>query len=105
MIPDAQPPPSFQPQLPPLSVPSPAAAAAPPTPQQPDLITRYNLASKVSSREASNGSSPADEGAPASASSWSDNKGERQELLKKRREEMILRARRKMEEKERQEAQ
>ncbi|KAL9608602.1 MAG: hypothetical protein Q9167_006576, partial [Letrouitia subvulpina] len=39
-------------------------------------------------------------GAPK-AQAWSQNKIERQALLQKRREEMVLNARRKMEEKER----
>ncbi|KAF2636796.1 hypothetical protein P280DRAFT_141303 [Massarina eburnea CBS 473.64] len=62
--------------------------------EQPDLITRYNLASKISK-------------APESASeeqskskAWSQDRNERQSNLQKRREEMILAARRKLEEKE-----
>ncbi|KAJ9669730.1 hypothetical protein H2201_000115 [Coniosporium apollinis] len=101
------PPPSFQPQLPPLSSTStgarPGAAAVKPKPSHPDLITRYNLSSKV-------GSSAATEALPAGASAgantgkkpaWSQNKNERQQLLQRRREEMILAARRKMEERDR----
>ena len=84
--------------MPPVAVPSQAGAAEPPKPQQPDLITRYNLASRLSAKEpfesASNGSS-------ATKSSWSNNKEERQELLRRRREEMILKARRKLESEER----
>ncbi len=91
-----QPPPSFQPPLPPTSAPT--QPAAPPRPPQPDLITRYNLASKVSAEKTSDsGSNYASTKAP----SWSSNKEERQDLLKRRREEMILKARRKMEEKDR----
>ena len=65
-----------------------------------DLITRYNLGSKISSPP----STPSEEGSEMSGSpqaqSWSNNKNERQALLKRRREEMILNARRKLEEKE-----
>ncbi|EON66115.1 hypothetical protein W97_05358 [Coniosporium apollinis CBS 100218] len=90
------PPPSFQPQLPPLSSTStgarPGAAAVKPKPSHPDLITRYNLSSKV-------GSSASIEPSPKPA--WSQNKNERQQLLQRRREEMILAARRKMEERDR----
>lgn len=62
-----------------------------------NLITRYNLGSRISS------SFSEDSGASGSAQTqtWSNNKNERQALLKKRREEMILNARRKLEEKER----
>lgn len=84
-----QPPPSFQPQLPPVS--APARPDAPPKPPPIDLIKRYNLESKVKGKMA--------EEVPAEAPSWSNSKEERQELLRKRREEMILKARRKMEEK------
>ncbi|KAK3688574.1 CUE domain-containing protein [Podospora appendiculata] len=70
-------------------------------PPQPDLITRYNLKDKV-------GAAAAEEEVPASGSSgaaagqgrakgWSQNKDERQSLLQKRRDQMILDARRKME--------
>ncbi len=91
-----QPPPSFQPSLPPTSAPT--QPAAPPRPPQPDLITRYNLASKVSAENTSDSGS---DYASTKAPSWSSNKEERQDLLKRRREEMILKARRKMEEKDR----
>ncbi|KAL8830301.1 MAG: hypothetical protein Q9191_001510 [Dirinaria sp. TL-2023a] len=89
------PPPSFQPQLPPLSNP-PAAAASPVKPSLPDLITRYNLKSKISDSNELEG-----EGASVKGPVWSNNRDERQELLKQRREEMILKARRRMEDKER----
>lgn len=97
------PPPSFQPQLLPLSNPSIAAATPPVKPSQPDLITRYNLGSKVSNHNETEGS-PSGEGAPVNQPVWSNNRDERQELLKRRREEMILKARRKMEDKERRSA-
>ncbi|CAI4210717.1 unnamed protein product [Parascedosporium putredinis] len=64
-------------------------AKQPERPKQPDLITRYNLQNKVTS-ESSADMDKKKEG-------WSSNKDERQALLKKRRDEMILAARRKME--------
>jgi len=68
-------------------------------PVQPDLITRYKLQNRladgtVSGSEAeSTGSSPGS----GKTKAWSSNRDERQSLLQKRRDEMILEARRKME--------
>lgn len=63
-----------------------------------DLIARYNLASKISTQP----STSKDAGISVSQTqSWSNNKNERQALLRRRREEMILNARRKLEEKDR----
>ena len=65
-----------------------------------DLRTRYNLGSRISSQP----STPTDDsgvGGSPQTESWSNNKNERQLSLKRRREEMILNARRKLEEKER----
>jgi coupling of ubiquitin conjugation to ER degradation protein 1 len=63
-------------------------------PAAPDLITRYNLQEKLAS-------SPAEPQEPEStkpgSKGWSANKDERQSLLQKRRDQMILEARRKME--------
>lgn len=59
-------------------------------PAQPNLIQRYNLQEQVAQQ---NGQDSA-EGA---AKKWSTNKDERQSLLQKRRDEMILAARKKME--------
>lgn len=64
-------------------------------PTHPDLITRYNLASRIGEPSAGR------DGEVATAPLWSSNKNERQALLQRRREEMVLNARRKMEEKER----
>jgi coupling of ubiquitin conjugation to ER degradation protein 1 len=97
-----QPPITFQPPPPPGN---PAAAASasnggaaqgqaaqaakqPEKPAQPDLITRYKLSDKV-------GQADADE--DALKKGWSNNRDERQSLLQKRRDQMILEARRKME--------
>ncbi|KAL5119175.1 hypothetical protein ACEQ8H_002883 [Pleosporales sp. CAS-2024a] len=56
----------------------------------PDLITRYNLSSKIHAPE-----EPGQDEAPKKA--WSADRNERQMNLQKRREDMILAARRKME--------
>lgn len=93
------PPQTFQPPLPvAASSSSTSAAGSKPgivKPPQPDLITRYNLTSKIASEnetveDAENSNSNI--GKPA----WSQNKSERQALLQRRREEMILAARKKM---------
>ena len=88
------PPPSFQPPLP--------AQAAPVAPSatgvgkgQPDLITRYGLQGRIN-----------DKGKEAVRSeeqkrmAWTSDKAARAEGLKRRREEMVLEARRKMLEKD-----
>ncbi|KAF2455094.1 hypothetical protein BDY21DRAFT_290299 [Lineolata rhizophorae] len=102
------PPPSFQPAQPapaPRSRPAqPSTSRSPPPPVHPDLITRYNLAAKIREQGAASGSMPAAAEAEFGAAQrlgWSTNKDERQALLRKRREDMILAARRKMEEKDR----
>lgn len=66
----------------PTSQPKPAAESA-----HPDLITRYNLRDKLNapSNESENGKG------------WSSKPEERQSLLQRRRDQMILEARRKME--------
>lgn len=87
------PPVTFQPPPPPSSPTPPAQtsiAKAPSKPAEPDLITRYNLQSKVSGG--------ADEAADGKKG-WSSNRDERQTALQRRRDEMILAARKKMEEK------
>jgi coupling of ubiquitin conjugation to ER degradation protein 1 len=69
-------------------------------PQHPDLITRYNLNERLSSSSDPR-TADDDEAQPESGRTprraWSANKAERQALLQKRRDEMILAARRKME--------
>ncbi|CAO2652930.1 Nn.00g023410.m01.CDS01 [Neocucurbitaria sp. VM-36] len=72
----------------------PVRAAMPAKPVHPDLITRYNLSTKLAQP-----SQPAEEEKPK-AKSWSQDRNERQANLQRRREEMILAARRKLEEKE-----
>jgi len=93
------PPPTFQPPLPASTSSSFTSTAenkpATPKPSQPDLITRYNLSAKIAS--ADQGMEDAESTNPAGGkSAWSANKNERQALLQKRREEMILSARKKM---------
>ncbi|KAH6659498.1 hypothetical protein BKA67DRAFT_529649 [Truncatella angustata] len=87
------PPITFQPPPPPSSPTPPTqtqAAKAPGKPAEPDLITRYNLQSKVSQ---------VDDDATNDKKGWSSNKDDRQSALQRRRDEMILAARRRMEEK------
>ncbi|RAH46856.1 CUE domain-containing protein [Aspergillus brunneoviolaceus CBS 621.78] len=85
------PPPSFQPQI---AIPTPTApvqpAAAAPKADGQDLISRYNLRSKVGADE------DAATSQAQSSTGWSQSKEERQRLLQKRRDDMILAARRKM---------
>jgi coupling of ubiquitin conjugation to ER degradation protein 1 len=69
----------------------------------PDLIKRYNLQAKLhdvievsdESTEKESGSTSAD---AVRKAKWSQSKEERQAMLRKQREDMILRARRKLEE-------
>jgi coupling of ubiquitin conjugation to ER degradation protein 1 len=82
---------------------TPTARATPTRPKSthPDLITRYNLSSKLTqSPETPPDSDSAPESGKKPKQAWSNNKNERQALLQKRREDMILAARRKMEEAE-----
>ncbi|KAK3353082.1 CUE domain-containing protein [Lasiosphaeria hispida] len=104
------PPITFQPAPPPgaangaSAAQSQSAAKTPEKPAQPDLITRYNLKDKITPGSAE---SPASEVASSAGTgsgsgsgkgkAWSSNREERQSLLQKRRDQMILEARRKME--------
>ncbi|TVY29508.1 Coupling of ubiquitin conjugation to ER degradation protein [Lachnellula hyalina] len=97
------PPQSFQPPLPSTTSSTTSTTTPKPArPLQPDLITRYNLGSKINNPPITTDEEEAErekeEKKPqVQNSSWSANKGERQALLQRRREEMILAARRKME--------
>ncbi|KAH8805000.1 hypothetical protein F5884DRAFT_677835 [Xylogone sp. PMI_703] len=99
------PPQSFQPAPPPSAAPATAATtatsaiAANRTAPQPDLITRYNLQSKLAEEKAKKEREEQEEAQAkkSKAQAWSSNKSERQALLQRRRDEMILAARRKME--------
>lgn len=64
-------------------------ARKPELPIQPDLITRYNLKSKLESAPASE--------EEKKGKAWSSDRDVRQASLQRRREEMVLAARRKME--------
>ncbi|EPS28135.1 hypothetical protein POX_e07108 [Penicillium oxalicum] len=92
------PPPSFQPQitLPTVSTQPSQPSRAPATSKADaqDLISRYNLRGQITTEAVTDTPTTS-----ASASGWSQNKEERQRLLQKRRDDMILAARRKMEQK------
>jgi coupling of ubiquitin conjugation to ER degradation protein 1 len=86
------PPVTFQPPPPPGQAATSSSAATAPRPEkpaQPDLITRYNLKNKLDA--------VSQEDQDAKGKGWSSNKDERQASLQRRRDEMILAARRKME--------
>lgn len=97
----ATPPVTFQPPPPPGSSPSDARAhsqaassAAASASVHPDLITRYNLHSKLAAQPPP---PTENEALDKKAKGWSSNRDERQAMLHKRREDMIIAARRKME--------
>ncbi|CAK7227858.1 hypothetical protein SBRCBS47491_006711 [Sporothrix bragantina] len=79
-----------------------ASSATTTRPGQPSLIQRYNLEKKIAetpqadTASSSSVSSPS-AGTSAKTKNWSSNRDERQTLLQKRRDDMILAARRKME--------
>lgn len=90
------PPPSFHPNLP-EPVASAQSSSGTSTAQKalssrPDLITRYNLQSRISGKGKE--AMPSEE---QMRNAWSSDKAVRAEGLKRRREEMILAARRKLE--------
>jgi coupling of ubiquitin conjugation to ER degradation protein 1 len=102
------PPPTFQPNIPaPVEASGSTAIAAVHAhsaakrnlagSSQTDLITRYNLQSRVNGK----GKEPVlSEEAQKKQNGWSADKNARADALKRRREEMVLAARRKMEEKD-----
>ncbi|KAH7160785.1 hypothetical protein EDB81DRAFT_325830 [Dactylonectria macrodidyma] len=86
------PPITFQPPPPPGGSANAATAALPRQPDkpaQPDLITRYNLSGKVGTESMTEDDKK--------GKAWSSNREERHASLQRRRDEMILAARRKME--------
>ncbi|KAI0509357.1 hypothetical protein F5B22DRAFT_362114 [Xylaria bambusicola] len=93
------PPVSFQPPPAPASTTASSASQpskAPLRPIEPDLITRYKLQDKMGkSADPEPEPEPAVSGGKTKA--WSSNREERQMSLQRRRDEMILAARRKME--------
>lgn len=89
------PPPSFQPPIPttaaatpPTTQPASSSGSAPKSDGQ-DLISRYNLSTRATSESSS-------EAPELSSRGWSQSKEERQRMLQKRRDDMILAARKKM---------
>lgn len=96
------PPPSFQPNIPAdhpatSGTGSSTAGRGKALPSQPDLITRYNLQARVGGK----GKEPVpSEEQEQKRNAWSSDKVSRAENLRRRREEMVLAARRKMEAKE-----
>lgn len=101
-----QPPPTFQPPVPTGSTTSTANTVPGQTrTEQIDLIQRYNLAERLASPSQNPSSKSISQGAGKlhdGQAQWSNNKMERQALFQRRREEMVLNARKTMEEKEKQ---
>ncbi|OAL72898.1 nuclear condensin complex subunit smc2 [Trichophyton violaceum] len=101
------PPPTFQPQIPAASTPT-VESTSTATEQvakqvSTNLIARYNLQSKIdneSTEGSGTGTVSSDSTILRQGSAWSRDKDERQRLMQKRRDEMILTARRKMLEKD-----
>ncbi len=92
------PPPSFQPNLPTATEASSSTNAGKRTTSgQPDLITRYNLQGRIGGKGKE--AMPSEE-QEQKRNAWSADKAARAENLRKRREEMVLAARRKLEAKE-----
>jgi coupling of ubiquitin conjugation to ER degradation protein 1 len=87
------PPPSYQPVLPELAVQVPTASAAGGRSGggQPDLITRYGLQGRIGDK-----GKEAVQSEEQKRSAWTSDKAARAEGLKRRREEMVLEARRRM---------
>lgn len=98
------PPPTFRPELP--TMPATATAATGGRSgnggkaQTQDLITRYGLQGKVGNGKGKEPMPSEEELAKQKKNAWSADKVQRAEALKRRREEMILAARRKMAEKD-----
>lgn len=92
--PRPQAPPSFQPAITfATASTSSGASNSAPKKQEVDLITRYNLQSKISDKGK-------EKEEPAPVPGWQSDKSERAKMLQRRREEMILAARKKMMEKD-----
>ena len=90
-----QAPTSFQPIVPPPPTStSITSSIAKPTKIEQDLISRYNLQSRIASSD--KGKEKEDNG----PSGWAGTKDQRQQVLQRRRDEMILAARRRMLEKD-----
>ncbi|GAB7335792.1 hypothetical protein MBLNU13_g08075t1 [Cladosporium sp. NU13] len=89
------PPPSFQPPLPAQAAPVAQSASSRASAGQPDLITRYGLQGRINDK----GKEPV-RSEEQKRMAWTSDKAARAEGLKRRREEMVLEARRKMLEKD-----
>ncbi len=78
-----------------------ARAAQNAPPPQPDLIERYGLKKELEQGDAGSASASGSSSGSATGKqqAWSQSKSERQALLQRRRNEMILNARREMEKK------
>ena len=88
------PPPSYQPPLPAQAAPT-TQSSARISAGQPDLITRYGLQGRINDK-----GKEAVKSEEQKRMAWTSDKAARAEGLKKRREEMVLEARRKMLEKD-----
>ncbi|GJN66859.1 hypothetical protein PLIIFM63780_004329 [Purpureocillium lilacinum] len=95
------PPVTFQPPPPPGQAASSSSSASvtrqPEKPAQPDLISRYNLKEKIQAGSPAEDAGDAEADKAKKSKGWSSNRDERQASLQRRRDEMILAARRKME--------
>ncbi|KAM0712058.1 hypothetical protein Q7P37_011152 [Cladosporium fusiforme] len=90
------PPPSYQPPLPAQPAAARSSAAPATAAGQQDLITRYGLQGRINDK----GKEAVRSEEQKRTSAWTSDKAARAEGLKKRREEMVLEARRKMLEKD-----
>lgn len=99
--PSFQPPPSFMSGS--ATTAATAGAASTPQKKEMDLITRYNLQSRVRETTGEDGGEETAMQQKKQAQGWTSDKVERQKVLLARRDEMILKARRRMEEKDRKE--
>lgn len=89
-----QAPPSFQPPITFATTSStPASGSSQSKKPEVDLITRYNLQNKISGK-----GKEREEETPAPG--WQQDKAQRAKMLQRRRDEMILEARRKMQERD-----
>lgn len=88
------PPPSYQPPLPAQAAPATRTVVGA-SAGQPDLITRYGLQGRINDK-----GKEAVKSEEQKRMAWTSDKAARAEGLKKRREEMVLEARRKMLEKD-----
>lgn len=82
------------------SAPVAAAPKQPEKPTQPDLITRYKLQDKLASTSADGGQESdvkKQQQQDRVGKAWSSDRDERQASLQRRRDDMILQARRRME--------